>query len=171
MGVAAPHPWQALADGAGVGRQDPHRRGLLYAATQHGVYISYDDGASWQSLTLNMPDIPLVDLVVEDNELVVASHGRGFWVLDNVAPLRQVTPQTLASGAQLFEPPVGVRSGPEVAISWWLGEAPKKAKLEIVDSTGAVLRTFLPDTSVNHGLRFTTTGTVNVRPSATRRTV
>ncbi|HET7621923.1 MAG TPA: glycosyl hydrolase [Gemmatimonadaceae bacterium] len=128
-------------------RQDPHRRGLLYAATQHGVYISYDDGASWQSLTLNMPDIPLVDLVVEDNELVVASHGRGFWVLDNVAPLRQVTPQTLASGAQLFEPPVGVRSGPEVAISWWLGEAPKKAKLEIVDSTGAVLRTFMPDTS------------------------
>jgi photosystem II stability/assembly factor-like uncharacterized protein len=128
-------------------REDPHRRGLLYAATQHGVYVSYDDGSSWQSLTLNLPDIPLVDLAVEDNELVVASHGRGFWVLDNVAPLRQVTPQVLASGAQLFEPPVGVRSGPEVAISWWLGEAPKRAKLEIVDSTGAVLRTFLPDTS------------------------
>jgi photosystem II stability/assembly factor-like uncharacterized protein len=128
-------------------REDPHRRGLLYAATQQGVYVSYDDGSSWQSLTLNLPDIPLVDLAVEDNELVVASHGRGFWVLDNVAPLRQVTPQVLASGAQLFEPPVGVRSGPEVAISWWLGEAPKRAKLEIVDSTGAVLRTFLPDTS------------------------
>ncbi len=128
-------------------REDPHRRGLLYAATQHGVYISYDEGSSWQSLTLNMPDIPLVDLVVEDNELVVASHGRGFWVLDNVGPLRQVTPQKLASGAQLFEPPVGVRSGPAVAISWWLGEKPGRAKLEIVDSTGAVLRTFVPDTS------------------------
>ncbi|HEY9427960.1 MAG TPA: glycosyl hydrolase [Gemmatimonadaceae bacterium] len=128
-------------------REDPHRRGLLYAATQHGVYISYDDGSSWQSLKLNMPDIPIVDLVVEENELVVASHGRGFWVLDNVAPLRQVTPQTLASGAQLFEPPVGVRSGPEVAISWWLADAPKNAKLQIVDSTGTVLRTFVPDTS------------------------
>lgn len=128
-------------------REDPQHRGLLYAATQHGVYISYDDGASWQSLTLNMPDIPIVDLVVEDNELVVASHGRGFWVLDNIAPLRQVTPQTLASGAQLFRPPAAVRSGPNVAISWWLANAPKSAKLEIVDSTGAVLRTFLPDTS------------------------
>jgi hypothetical protein len=128
-------------------REDPQRRGLLYAATQHGVYISYDDGSSWQSLTLNLPDIPLVDLVVEDNELVVASHGRGFWVLDNIAPLRQLSPQTLASGAQLFRPPVGVRSGPEVAISWWLAEAPKCARLELVDSTGVVLRTFLPDTS------------------------
>jgi photosystem II stability/assembly factor-like uncharacterized protein len=128
-------------------RADPMRRGLLYAGTQHGVYISYDDGSSWQSLTLNMPDIPIVDLVVKDNELVAASHGRGFWVLDNIAPLRQVTPRLLASGAHLFEPPVGVRSGPEVAISWWLAQAPKRAKLEIVDSTGTVLRTFVPDTS------------------------
>ena len=128
-------------------REDPVRRGLLYAATQHGVYISYDDGSSWQPLSLNLPDIPLVDLVVENNELVVASHGRGFWVLDNIAPLRQASPQLLASGAHLFEPPVAVRSGPGVAVSWWLEKAPKRARLEIVDSTGAVLRTFVPDTS------------------------
>ncbi len=145
-------------------REDPHRRGLLYAATQHGVYVSYDDGASWQSLTLNLPDIPLVDLVVEDNELVVASHGRGFWVLDNIAPLRQVTPRTLASGAQLFQPPVGVRSGPNVAISWWLGDTPKKAKLEIVDSTGAVLRTFLPDTSKSDSTKSDSTRRTQQRP-------
>jgi len=128
-------------------REDPHRRGLLYAATQHGVYISYDDGGSWQSLSLGMPDIPLVDLVVEDNELIVASHGRGFWALDDIAALRQVTPGTLASGAQLFTPPTAVRSGPELSISWWLGEKPRTAKLEIVDSTGTVLRSFVPDTS------------------------
>ncbi len=144
-------------------REDPHRRGLLYAATQHGVYISYDDGSSWQSLVLNMPDVPIVDLVVEDNELVVASHGRGFWVLDNIAPLRQVTPQTLASGVQLFQPPVGVRSGPEVAISWWLAEAPEKARLEIVDSTGAVLRTFLPDTSKRDSTKSDTTSRAQQR--------
>ncbi|HEY9514463.1 MAG TPA: hypothetical protein VIQ74_02200, partial [Gemmatimonadaceae bacterium] len=96
---------------------------------------------------LNLPDIPLVDLVVENNELVVASHGRGFWVLDNIAPLRQASPQLLASGAHLFEPPVAIRSGPGVAVSWWLEKAPKRARLEIVDSTGAVLRTFVPDTS------------------------
>ena len=128
-------------------REDPTRRGLLYAATQHGVYISYDDGALWQPLSLNLPDIPLSDLVVEDNELVVSSHGRGFWVLDDIAPIRQATPELLASSAHLFKPPVGVRSGPGVAISWWLESAPKSAKLEILDSTGAVLRTFVPDTS------------------------
>jgi photosystem II stability/assembly factor-like uncharacterized protein len=128
-------------------REDPHRRGLLYAGTQHGVYISYDDGSSWQPLTLGMPDVPIVDLVVKDNQLVAASHGRGFWVLDDIAPLRQVTPELLASGAHLFDPPVAIRSGPEVQISWWLADAPKTAKLEIVDSTGAVLRTFMPDTS------------------------
>jgi photosystem II stability/assembly factor-like uncharacterized protein len=150
-------------------REDPHRRGLLYAATQHGVYISYDDGSSWQSLTLNLPDIPLVDLVVEDNELVVASHGRGFWVLDNVAPLRQVTPRTLASGAELFQPPVGVRSGPNVAISWWLGDAPKKAKLEIVDSTGAVLRTFLPDTSKRESTKSDSSRSDSTKSDSTRR--
>lgn len=128
-------------------REDPTRRGLLYAATQHGVYISYDDGASWQSLSLNMPDIPVVDLVVEKNELVIASHGRGFWVLDNIAPLRQASPELLAADAHLFTPPSGVRSGRDVTISWWLASTPEDARLEIIDSTGAVLRTFVPDTT------------------------
>lgn len=102
-------------------REDPTRRGLLYSATQHGVYVSYDDGASWQSLSLNLPDVPVADLVVEGNELVIASHGRGFWVLDNIAPLRQASPTVIAAGAHLFTPPPGVRSGPGVTISWFLG--------------------------------------------------
>ena len=117
-------------------REDPTRAGLLYAATQHGVHISYDDGATWQSLSLNMPDVPVSDLIVEGNELVIATHGRGFWVLDNIAPLRQATPATLASDAHLFTPPVGVRSGPDVTISWLLKKAPTTAKLEILDSAG-----------------------------------
>ena len=128
-------------------REDPTRKGLLYAATQHGVYLSYDDGAEWQPLMLNMPDVPVSDLVVEGNELVIATHGRGFWVLDNIAALRQATPTVLASDAHLFTPPVGVRSGPGLTISWMLKTAPRNAKLEIVDSTGAVLRTFEPDTA------------------------
>ena len=128
-------------------REDPMRPGLLYAATQHGVHISYDDGATWQSLALNMPDVPVADIVVEGNELVIASHGRGFWALDNIAPLRQASPAVLASDVYLFASPVGVRSGPAVAISWKLKKAPTNVKLEILDSARTVLRTFVPDTA------------------------
>ena len=134
-------------------RADPTRRGLLYAATQHGVYLSYDDGASWQSIQLNMPDVPVSDLIVEANELVIATHGRGFWVLDDIAALRQATPAVLGSAGHLFTPPTGVRSGPGIAISWWLAKAPKSLRLEIVDSTGAVLRTFVPDTAKRDSAR------------------
>lgn len=128
-------------------REDPTRRGLLYAATQHGVYVSYDDGAQWRSLVLNMPDVPVSDLVVQNNELAIATHGRGFWVLDDIAALRQITPAIASSELHLFAPPVGVRSGPGVSLSWVTKTAPKVAKLEILDSTNAVLRTFEPDTT------------------------
>ena len=86
-------------------REDPTRAGLLYAAGQHGVYISYDDGTNWQSLSLNLPDIPSADLIVEKNELVIGTHGRGFWVLDNIAPLRQATPTLASAAAHMFTPP------------------------------------------------------------------
>jgi photosystem II stability/assembly factor-like uncharacterized protein len=128
-------------------REDPNRRGLLYAATQHGVYISYDDGASWQSLSRNLPDAPVSDLIVEGNELVIATHGRGFWILDNIAPLRQAVPEMTSADAKLFTPPTGVRSGPGVAFSYWFKTAPKRARLEILDSAGVVLRSYEPDTT------------------------
>jgi photosystem II stability/assembly factor-like uncharacterized protein len=128
-------------------REDPARRGLLYAATQHGVYLSYDDGAHWQALNPNFPDVPVADLIVEANELVIGTHGRGFWVLDNIAPLRQASPERLASEAYLFAPPTAVRSGPGVTFSWWLRAKPQIALLEILDSAGTVLRTWQPDTA------------------------
>ena len=123
-------------------REDPTRAGLLYAGAQHGMYISYDDGASWQSLRLNMPDAPISDVIVEANELAIATHGRGFWVLDNIAPLRQASPEILAKAAHVFTPPPAIRSGPGVTISWNLKSAPASARLEILDSAGAVLRKF-----------------------------
>lgn len=144
--------WTRIVDGIRADayvhavREDPTRRGLLYAATQHGVYLSYDDGGTWQSLSLNLPDVPVADLIVEGNELVIGTHGRGFWVLDNIAPIRQYNPSLLSVDAHLFTPPKGVRSGPTVAISYWLRSAPTRAKLEILDSTGSVLRTYEPDT-------------------------
>jgi hypothetical protein len=125
-------------------REDPNREGMLYAATQHGVYISYDDGSHWQELNPELPDLPVVDLIVEDNELVIASHGRGFWILDNIAPLRQATPNMSAEDVLLFDPPVAYRSANGTALSWWFARTPTDAKLEITDASGAVVRTFEP---------------------------
>ncbi|MFN0098948.1 MAG: WD40/YVTN/BNR-like repeat-containing protein [Gemmatimonadaceae bacterium] len=130
-------------------REDPTRRGLLYAATQHGVYISYNDGARWQSLSLNMPDAPVADLIVEANELVIGTHGRGFWVLDNIAPLRQMTPERLTADAVLFASPTAIRSGLPVSITWRLAKAPQRLSLEVVDSVGGVMRKWENDTSRN----------------------
>jgi photosystem II stability/assembly factor-like uncharacterized protein len=130
-----------------VVREDSTKRGLLYAGTQHGVYVSYDDGASWQSLALNMPDVPVADLIVQGNELVIATHGRGFWALDNIAPLRQWTPTVASQDLHLFTPPQAVRSGPALVLSWYSKQAPKSTKLEILDSTGTVLRTMVPDST------------------------
>ena len=133
-------------------REDPTRPGLLYAATQHGVDISYDDGASWQSLNLNLPSVPVADLVVEGNELVIGTHGRGFWVLDNIAPLRQLTPAIRGGAAHVFTPPTGVRSGPPVLIGWWQPSKATSVALAVLDSVGAVVRTFdsLPTTPGLH---------------------
>jgi hypothetical protein len=128
-------------------REDPTRRGLLYAATQHGVYLSYDDGANWESLSLNLPDVPVADLVVEANDLVIATHGRGFHVLDNIGPLREYGPAALASDAWLFTPATAIRSTPGVALAYWLKKDAQRVTLDVLDSTGHVVRSFVPDTT------------------------
>ncbi len=127
-------------------REDPNRPGLLYAATQHGVYISYDDGAHWQELNPGLPDLPIVDLIVEHNELAVASHGRGFWILDNLEPIRQARAGMTSEPLVLFRPPAAFRSANGVTLSWWLAGKPAEAKLEILDAAGEVLRTIVPAT-------------------------
>lgn len=146
--------WTKIVNGLGpedyvhAVREDPNRRGLLYAATQHGVYISYDDGEHWQSLKLNLPDAPVVDLIVERDELVIATHGRSFWVLDNITPIRQATPTVVAAKSHLYAPTVGLRSSPGVTLNWQFATKPARATLAILDSTGKVLREFTGDTTV-----------------------
>ncbi len=128
-------------------REDPNRAGLLYAGTNHGVYISYDDGESWQELNPDLPDIPITDVIPEHDELAMASHGRGFWVLDNIAPLRQAQPGITERAVHLFDPAAAYRSANGVVLSWWLGEEVQSASdatLEIMDATGDVVRTFTP---------------------------
>ncbi len=130
-----------------VVREDPTRRGLLYAGTQRGVVISYDDGATWSDLSLNMPSTPVADLIVEANELVIGTHGRGFWILDNIGPLRQWTSSLNAAATHLFTPPPALRSTSGANISYTLAKPASRAQLQVMDSTGAVLRSFSIDTT------------------------
>ena len=85
-------------------REDPKRKGLLFAGTERAVYVSFDDGDHWQSLRLNMPATSVRDLTIKNDDLAVATHGRGFWVLDDITPLRQLDDKIVASNAFLFAP-------------------------------------------------------------------
>ena len=126
-------------------REDPTRPGLLYAATQHGVYVSFDDGGLWEPLNPGLPDLPIVDLIVEDDALVIASHGRSFWILDDLAPLRAYEANLTDRDMVLFAPPTAYRSSGGASVSWWIKEKPEHALLEVVASDGQVVRTFAPE--------------------------
>ena len=90
-------------------REDTRRKGMLFAGTERAVYVSFDDGDHWQSLRLNMPATSIRDLLVKDNDLAVATHGRGFWILDDITPLRQLDDTVLAQNAYLFAPEPALR--------------------------------------------------------------
>ena len=96
--------WTEIVNGIPSGetvnavREDPKRKGLLFAGTERAVYVSFDDGANWQSLRLNMAVSSVRDLIVKDDDLVAATHGRGFWILDDITPLRQVDANVGRSG-------------------------------------------------------------------------
>jgi photosystem II stability/assembly factor-like uncharacterized protein len=144
-------------------REDPVRRGLLYAGTEQAVYVSLDDGDSWRSLRLNMPATSIRDLVVKDDDLVVGTHGRSFWILDNVTPLRQVGADTAAKSVHLFTPqrawrvrwnmntdtplppdePRGQNPPEGAIIDYFLGrDAAGPVTLEVLDARGHVVRTY-----------------------------
>ncbi len=124
-------------------REDPERPGLLYAASERTVYVSFDDGARWQPLSLNLPVLQVSDLVVEENDLVIATHGRSFWVLEGIGPLRQMSAEVAGAPAWLFDPADPVRRvDPGVRFQYYLAEDAGSVTLEVVDSGGEVVRTF-----------------------------
>ena len=90
-------------------REDPMRKGLLFAGTELAVYVSFNDGDDWQPLQRNMPPIAIRDLVIHDNDLVIGTHGRGFWILDDISPLRQINSEVAATDAHLFRPAAAYR--------------------------------------------------------------
>ena len=143
-------------------REDPRRRGLLFAGTEQGIYVSFDDGARWQSLQLNLPLASVRDLVVKDDDLVVATHGRAFWSLDGIAPLRQIADSVRRTEMFLFTPARAVRTlagqgssnrtdsptaanPPEGAvIDFYFRDRPRgPVTLTILDSAGREVRTFM----------------------------
>jgi photosystem II stability/assembly factor-like uncharacterized protein len=146
-----------------VVREDTERRGLLFAGTERAVYVSFDDGDHWQSLRLNMPAISVRDLIIKNDDIVVATHGRGFWILDNVTPLRQLDAKLANSKAFLFRPqtalrvrwntntdtplppdvPAGGNPPDGAAIDYYLSrQASGPVTLEIRDAAGQVVRRF-----------------------------
>ncbi len=124
-------------------REDSTRPGLLYATSERTVYVSWDDGAHWQSLALNLPVTQVADLVVEDHDLVIATHGRGFWVMRDISVLRQLTPEVAAAPFWLFDPKDPVRGfDNNTEIHYWLKDNAEKVTLEFLDGAGKVLATY-----------------------------
>jgi photosystem II stability/assembly factor-like uncharacterized protein len=126
-----------------VVREDRVRRGMLYAGTQHGFYLSVDDGDHWRSLSLNLPDTPIHDIWVEGNDIAITAHGRSFYILDDIGPLRQYGSEvTSAADAFLFKPGDAIRSGNPATITYWLKKPVEKMTLDILDGTGQVVRSY-----------------------------
>ena len=140
-----------------VVREDPKRKGLLYSGTETGAFVSFNDGATWQSLQLNLPAAPIHDMVVKEDDLVVATHGRSFWILDDLTPLHQLDEKVAAVSTFLFKPRDAFRTGggsfpiPNVGknppsgtvVYYYFKEKPKQeVVLEIMDSNGSRIKTF-----------------------------
>ena len=142
-------------------RADPEREGLLYAGTEFGMFVSFDDGGSWQKLQLNLPVVPINDMKVHRNDLVIATQGRAFWILDNLSPLHQWSDALASAKAQLFRPREAQRlryaggggfgrgsasspqyPAPGAVIDYWLADAAGAVTLDILDAQGKVVRTF-----------------------------
>jgi photosystem II stability/assembly factor-like uncharacterized protein len=152
-------------------REDPEKQGLLYAGTERGVWVSPNDGASWQKLQLNLPPVPVHDLAIKEGDLIAATHGRSFWVIDDLSPLRQLTAAVTAKDAHLFKPRDAYRvsfagrgfgggggggaaaAGPPVrpvatspsggpVVFYWLKRPNRTVTLEFLDANGSLIRSF-----------------------------
>jgi len=145
-GVPADVPTRAV-------REDPKREGLLYLGTEKGIYVSFDDGQAWQPLQLNLPVVPITDLRVHRDDLVVSTQGRSFWVLDDVSPLREMAgPAEAWKTPRLFAPREAYRvrqarretnPPPGATLYYWLPEEPKgEVRLEILGPDGALIESF-----------------------------
>jgi photosystem II stability/assembly factor-like uncharacterized protein len=165
----AGNTWTEITKGLPAGvyvqtvKEDPRRRGLLFTGTERSVFISFDDGEQWQSLQLNLPPASMRDLAVHADDLIVATHGRGFWMIDNITALRQISSEVTKANAHLFQPPVAILLTPGsdngtpmprdeplaenppygATIDYYLKTSARgPVTLEILDPAGEVVRKF-----------------------------
>ena len=157
--------WQRIVNGISdeawvrVVREDLSRPGLLYAGTETGMYVSFDGGDQWQSLQLDLPNTPITDLTLRNNDLIAATAGRAFWILDDLSPLQQITEQIASADMHLFAPrdtyriggggfrfdttSIGRNPPPGAIIDFYLAEAPDSTvTLDIIDNAGTVVRSY-----------------------------
>jgi hypothetical protein len=124
-------------------REDVKRRGLLFLGMENGMYVSFDDGANWQSLRLNLPVTPVHGIQSHERDLVIGTHGRGFYILDDIGVLRQADSQLTSRPLHLFEPIDALRGfDSNVAFDYYLGKDANEVKVEILDGSGKTLRSF-----------------------------
>lgn len=175
--------WVAIVNGLpndpiNVVKEDPIKKGLLFAGSERAVYVSFDDGEHWQTLQLNMPATSIRDLIIKEDDIVVATHGRSFWILDNISPLRQLN-NTLITNPTIFykpqrayrvrwnmnpdtplpqEEPAGQNPPDGAIIDYCLAEKATDISLEILDAKGTVIRKYtskdtlytIPDVNIPH---------------------
>jgi hypothetical protein len=160
--------WQPIVNGIAANsfvnaiREDTEKKGLLFAGTELGIYISFDDGDHWQRLQLNLPVTSVRDITIHGDDLVIATYGRSFWILDDITLLRQVNPQAGAN-SQLYKPPTAIRVDNDVflgsplppeeptaknppdgaIVDYYLPSAAKSVTLEIFDSNGKLVRRYI----------------------------
>jgi photosystem II stability/assembly factor-like uncharacterized protein len=141
--------WKKIISGIKQGhfaravREDHVKPGLLFLATEHGVYVSFNNGDNWQSLQLNLPDTPIRDLVVKNDDVVLGSHGRSFWILDDINPLREVTAEMLKKEAVLFRPTNPIRGVYDGIFQYYLGQEVDSVVFEVLDAKGQLVDSFV----------------------------
>lgn len=124
-------------------REDITRKGLLYAGTEHGVWVSYDAGDSWQSLRLNLPDVQVSDIAVTEKDIVIGTHGRSMYVLDDVSPIRDKVSGVKPSGPYLFKPYYAVRNVQKAVFQYYLPKETSDLTIEILSKNGKQIQKFI----------------------------
>ncbi len=141
--------WKKIVNGISSGhfaravREDHKKSGLLFLGTEHGVYVSFNAGDTWQPIQNNLPDTPIRDLVIKNDDVVLGTHGRGFWILDDIAPLREVSTELLKNKVTLFEPTNPIRGVYDLKVQYYLKDQLDSVTIEILDENDNTIDTFI----------------------------
>ena len=129
-------------------REDHKKKGLLFLGTENGVYVSFDAGENWESLQLNLPVTPIRDLVIKNDDVVLGTHGRSFWILDDIAPLRELNANTAASTMHFFKPADPIRGIYNLNVQYYLNEKVDSVEVSILDASGKLVQKFVGNQEV-----------------------